>query len=77
MLKISLLMLASFFSFTHRNAAKKNIIAPCPKSPNMTAKRNGNVTMVNTAGFTCGGNTHTRSALGVGEQPPASLYTRL
>ncbi len=29
-----------------------NIKPPCPISPNMTPKRNGKVTIANTAGFT-------------------------
>ena len=32
--------------------AAASIRSPCPKSPNITAKRKGNVTMVIAAGFT-------------------------
>eukprot|EP00982_Pelagococcus_subviridis_P009500 30927-Pelagococcus_subviridis.AAC.10 len=32
--------------------AARSIKIPCPKSPNITANKNGNVTMVSTVGFT-------------------------
>ena len=40
------------FSFTTMYVAAKSMRIPCPKSPNITANKNGNVTMVNTVGFT-------------------------
>ena len=43
---------ASFFSFITKYSAAKSMRNPWPKSPNMTANRNGKVTMVNTVGFT-------------------------
>ena len=33
--------------------AKSSMMVPCPASPNITAKRKGNVAIVYTAGFTC------------------------
>lgn len=37
---------ASFFSFKTKKRANRAMMLPCPQSPNMTAKRNGNVMMV-------------------------------
>jgi len=39
----------SFFSLYTIHKANRNMIKPWPQSPNMTAKRNGNVMMVNRA----------------------------
>ena len=39
----------SFFSLNTIHKANRNMIKPWPQSPNMTAKRNGNVMMVNRA----------------------------
>jgi len=43
------LALRSFSSQKMRAAAKRNSIAPCPTSPNMTPNKNGKVTTENTA----------------------------
>lgn len=52
--KISFLLLSAiiFSSFQTRYSANNSIISPWPASPNMTANRNGNVMIVNGAGFT-------------------------
>jgi len=40
-----------FLSLAIRNNVASNKHIPCPQSPNMTAKRNGNVMIVYTVGF--------------------------
>jgi hypothetical protein len=54
MLNISLsaATFSSCFSLRTRKRAAIKTMRPCPASPNMTAKRKGNVATVYTAGFT-------------------------
>lgn len=44
-------LLENFLSMIKRNKVANKMHIPCPQSPNMTAKRNGNVMMVYTPGL--------------------------
>ncbi|KAH3664182.1 hypothetical protein OGAPHI_004896 [Ogataea philodendri] len=48
----SLFIFAIFFSFSTSAEAARNIMNPCPRSPNMIANMNGNVATVGRAGLT-------------------------